>query len=60
VHQKDLAEGEGKTSLPSGLARKYSYAMIDFKWQYAFPSTVRYLPQLTATIVAITFTGQLF
>lgn len=43
VHQKDLAEGEGKTSLPLGLARKYPYAIIDFKWQYVFPSTVRFL-----------------
>ncbi|NQY64862.1 MAG: integron integrase [Alteromonadaceae bacterium] len=43
VHQKDLAEGEGKTSLPLGLARKYPYAIIDFKWQYVFPSTVRCL-----------------
>lgn len=41
IHQKDLAEGEGKTSLPSGLARKYPYAITDLKWQYLFPSTVR-------------------
>jgi len=41
LHKKDLAEGEGKTSLPSGLARKYPYAITDFKWQYVFPSTVR-------------------
>ncbi|QOL24961.1 integron integrase [Thalassotalea sp. LPB0316] len=41
IHQKDLAEGEGKTSLPSGLARKYPYAITDFKWQYVFPSRNR-------------------
>lgn len=41
IHQKDLAEGEGKTSLPSGLARKYPYAITELKWQYIFPSTVR-------------------
>jgi integron integrase len=41
LHQKDLAEGEGKTSLPSGLARKYPKAITQFKWQYLFPSTVR-------------------
>jgi integron integrase len=41
LHRKDLAEGEGKTSLPSGLARKYPKAITEFKWQYLFPSTVR-------------------
>jgi len=41
IHQKDLSEGEGKTSLPSGLARKYPYAITELKWQYMFPSTVR-------------------
>jgi integron integrase len=41
THDKDIAEGKGKTSLPSGLARKYPYAIKDFKWQYLFPSTVR-------------------
>ncbi|WP_394176908.1 integron integrase [Thalassotalea litorea] len=41
VHQKDIAEGQGKTSLPSGLARKYPYAITDLKWQYLFPSTTR-------------------
>jgi integron integrase len=41
IHKKDLAEGEGKTSLLSGLARKYPKAITQFKWQYLFPSTVR-------------------
>ena len=41
VHHKDLSEGEGKTSLPSGLARKYPKAIAQLKWQYLFPSTVR-------------------
>ncbi|TLU61102.1 integron integrase [Thalassotalea litorea] len=41
IHQKDIAEGEGKTSLPSGLARKYPYAITELKWQYLFPSTNR-------------------
>lgn len=41
IHKKDLAEGEGKTSLPSGLALKYPKAITQFKWQYLFPSTVR-------------------
>jgi len=29
LHHKDLSEGEGKTSLPAGLARKYPYAIND-------------------------------
>ncbi|MDO7085316.1 integron integrase [Pseudocolwellia sp. AS88] len=41
LHRKDLAEGEGKASLPSELARKYPKAITEFKWQYLFPSTVR-------------------
>lgn len=41
IHQKDLAEGGGETSLPPGLARKYPYAIKEFKWQYLFPSTTR-------------------
>ena len=41
IHHKGLAEGEGKTSLPSGLSRKYPKAITEFKWQYLFPSTVR-------------------
>ncbi|MBU2870765.1 tyrosine-type recombinase/integrase [Colwellia sp. E2M01] len=41
LHLKDLAEGEGKTSLPSGLSRKYPKAISQLKWQYLFPSTMR-------------------
>ncbi|MGL1957054.1 MAG: integron integrase [Colwellia sp.] len=41
IHQKDLAEGEEKTSLPPGLARKYPNAITELKWQYLFPSTHR-------------------
>lgn len=41
LHEKDLCEGEGKTSLPPGLARKYPYAISDFNWQFIFPSSVR-------------------
>ena len=32
IHQRDTAEGGGETSLPSGLARKYPYAIKEFKW----------------------------
>lgn len=41
IHQQDLAEGEGNTSLPAGLARKYPYAITELKWQYLFPSKNR-------------------
>lgn len=41
IHLKDIAEGGGETSLPAGLARKYPYAIKEFKWQYLFPSTTR-------------------
>lgn len=41
IHLKDIAEGWGETSLPAGLARKYPYAIKEFKWQYLFPSTNR-------------------
>jgi integron integrase len=41
IHTKDIAEGSGMTSLPPSLARKYPYAVKEFKWQYLFPSTTR-------------------
>ena len=28
--------------MPSGVARKYPYVITELKWQYVFPSTVRY------------------
>ena len=41
VHQKDLYEGFGYTSLPPSLIRKYRMAAKDFSWQYLFPSSSR-------------------
>lgn len=41
IHLKDIAEGGGETSFPPALARKYPYAIKEFKWQYLFPSTTR-------------------
>ncbi|GAB2994708.1 integron integrase [Psychrosphaera aestuarii] len=41
IHEKDLIEGEGRTSLPQSLARKYPSAIKALKWQYLFPSKVR-------------------
>ena len=41
IHNKDLADGHGLTSLPPALHRKYGNAIKDFSWQYLFPSTTR-------------------
>ena len=41
MHEKDIAEGFGLTSLPPSLIRKYGNAVKDFAWQYLFPSTTR-------------------
>lgn len=35
-HDKDFAEGEKKTSLPSGLTSKYPFDITDFKRQCLF------------------------
>ena len=41
IHQKDINEGYGLTSLPSSLLRKYGKAATNLSWQYTFPSTTR-------------------
>jgi integron integrase len=41
IHQKDLAENYGDTSLPPSLHKKYSQSLRDLKWQYVFVSTTR-------------------
>ena len=41
IHQQDLSEGFGFTSLPPSLKRKYQNALKDLAWQYVFPSTTR-------------------
>lgn len=41
VHQEDIEQGFGLTSLPPALLRKYRSAATDFAWQYLFPSTTR-------------------
>lgn len=38
LHEKDLGKGFGAVWLPGGLARKYSNAPTEWKWQYAFPA----------------------
>lgn len=41
IHERDLAEGFGKVSLPYALERKYPNAPKSWLWQYAFPSIQR-------------------
>lgn len=38
LHQQDLENGLGETSLPDALDRKYPSAGKEWPWQYAFPS----------------------
>lgn len=41
VHQEDMAEGYGLTSVPPGLMRKYGNSLTDLSWQYVFLSSRR-------------------
>jgi len=41
LHEADVREGFGFTSLPPSLHRKYKSTLKDFSWQYIFPSTTR-------------------
>ncbi len=41
LHEDDLLEGYGMTSVPKALHRKFGSARKDFAWQYLFPSTSR-------------------
>jgi len=41
LHNEDLMEGFGSTSVPKALHRKFGSAMKDFTWQYLFPSSSR-------------------
>jgi integron integrase len=38
VHDKDLAKGYGRTTLPYAIVRKYKDLDRKFNWQYLFPS----------------------
>lgn len=41
LHEDDLRDGYGSTSLPPNLVKKYKKAALDTSWQYIFPSHVR-------------------
>jgi len=43
IHEKDLKEGFGETSLPYALERKYKSASKEWLWQYVFPASARSL-----------------
>lgn len=39
IHQRDLLDGFGATSLPYALSRKYPTAASEWMWQYIFPAS---------------------
>jgi len=41
IHEKDIKEGFGETSLPYALAQKYKSASKEWLWQYIFPASAR-------------------
>lgn len=41
THKMDLSEGYGFTSVEPSLKRKYGGSLMDFAWQYVFPSSTR-------------------
>ncbi|MFZ1398548.1 MAG: integron integrase, partial [Candidatus Promineifilaceae bacterium] len=38
LHYQDLADGNGRVSLPHALAQKYPNAPTEWQWQFVFPS----------------------
>tara|TARA_R110001583_G_scaffold7879_5_gene38511 strand:- start:8423 stop:9061 length:639 start_codon:yes stop_codon:yes gene_type:complete len=63
LHHKDLVEGEGKTSLPSGLARKYPSAITQLKLgknlRLVFLFMAKFLLHSTNIVLTHTFTHYL-
>ncbi|MEM8561046.1 MAG: integron integrase [Pseudomonadota bacterium] len=41
LHEEDLLEGYGYSSIDTSLKRKYGASLKDFAWQYLFPSSTR-------------------
>lgn len=39
LHEKDLSQGHGQTSMREALMRKYPNAQREWAWQYVFPAT---------------------
>ncbi|MDO8964136.1 MAG: integron integrase [Coriobacteriia bacterium] len=42
VHERDLADGWGRATLPAALERKYPNAATEFGWQWVFPQERRW------------------
>jgi integron integrase len=42
LHDKDLADGWGRVSVPEALQRKYPNAANDWRWQWVFPQRYRW------------------
>jgi integron integrase len=42
IHERDLAEGWGRVSLPDALDRKYPNAPKEWRWQWVFPQENRW------------------
>jgi integron integrase len=50
IHQKDLQDGFGETSLPYALAKKYPHAAKEWMWQYVFPASIRAIDPVSKKI----------
>ena len=50
LHQIDLANGYGEVYLPHALAKKYSTAAKQLKWQYLFPAPKRAIDPRTGVM----------
>ena len=46
IHEKDLREGAGRTTLPDAIARKYPNADSQWGWQFVFPASSRYFDRV--------------
>lgn len=42
IHERDLADGWGRVTLPDALARKYPNAQVEWCWQWVFPQARRW------------------
>jgi integron integrase len=47
VHERDLAEGYGRTPMPYALAKKYPRADRQWRWQFVFPQKHRWVNRQT-------------
>lgn len=50
LHSRDLAAGDGETTLPGALAEKYPNAGREWRWQYVFPATRQHVEPGSRTL----------